>query len=241
MTKAVIIGASSGIGKELAFQLSAKGCILGLMARRIELLQDIQSELATLCFIQAMDVSKTETVEQELNHLIKQMGGLDLIVISAGTGHRNRALDIELEIDTINVNIAGFTTIAIGAFKYFEKQKSGHIVGISSIAALKGNAVAPSYNASKAYVSNYMEGLRLKAFKENLDITVTDIRPGYIDTKMAEGDGIFWMSSPVKAVRQIIHAVEKKKSCAYITKRWLIIAVLIKIMPKYFYRKLKVI
>mgnify|MGYP003672983891 FL=1 len=87
-------------------------------------------------------------------------------------------------------------------------------------------------------MSNYMEGLRLKALKENLDIHITDIRPGYVDTAMAEGDHMFWVAPPEKAAKQIVDAIKSNKSCAYITKRWRLIAWLMRIAPNFLYKKL---
>ena len=128
--------------------------------------------------------------------------------------------------------------IANAAFKYFYNQGSGHIVGISSIAAIRGSGEAPAYNASKAFVSNYLEGLRQKARKSGIAITVTEIQPGFVNTAMAKGEGLFWVSSPGKAGQQILKAVNSKKKHAYITKRWRLIAWLLKIIPGWIYNKL---
>lgn len=134
-----------------------------------------------------------------LEELIRKMGGMDLIVISSGVGFINPDLNWSLEKEIIDVNVSGFTSMANVAFKYFCKQSSGHIVGISSIAAIRGGGEAPAYNASKAFVSNYMEGLRQKADKLKTPITVTEIQPGFVDTAMAKGEGLFWVASPEKA------------------------------------------
>jgi len=242
MKKAIIIGASSGIGKELAVQLSNEGYTLGLSARRLNLLQDIQNEIENVSYIKVMDISQVKNqgkdLEYNLNDFIQEMDGVDLIIISAGTGHLNQNLDVQLELDTINVNVSGFTVLASAAFKYFQKKKGGHIVGISSIAALRGNAAAPSYNASKAYVSNYMEGLRVKAAKENINITISDIRPGYVDTDMAQGENMFWVSTPQKAAQQIIKAIHSERSCTYVTRRWRLIAWLVRMMPFVVYKNI---
>jgi len=203
---AIIVGASTGIGESL----------------------DV--------FIQQMDVTCSDRLEAAFSALANKMGPIDLVIISAGTGHRNPELSAELECNTIDTNVTGFTVIAGIAYRYFAKQGHGHIVGISSIMALRGGAYAPAYNASKAYVSNYMQGLRVKALKEKSDIIVTDIRPGYVDTKMAEG-ATFWMAPVNKAATQIIKAIDQKKSYAYITKRWRLIAWVLKIMPDCLYQK----
>ena len=235
---AIIIGASSGIGKSLAVILSGEGYTLGLAARRVNLLDDLAKTLPNKAITTEMDVSDPLNAKQQLEHLIEQLGDVALVIISAGTGSLNPELDPCLELETINTNVSGFTVIAGGTYNHFKKKKRGHLVGISSILALRGNASAPAYNASKAFMSNYMEGLRLKAMKEKMDITITDIRPGYVDTGMAKGDGMFWVSPSEKAAWQIVNAINASKSCAYITRRWLLVAWAMRIMPTRLYKKL---
>ncbi len=235
---AIIIGASSGIGKALAEILSKEDYTLGLTGRRVNLLDDLANTLPNKAITKEMDVSDPLKAKQQFEELIGVLGNVDLVIVSAGTGHHNPELEPALELETINTNVSGFTTIAGAAYNHFKKNKKGHLVGISSILTLRGNAGAPAYNASKAFMSNYMEGLRLKALKENLDIHITDIRPGYVDTAMAEGDHMFWVAPPEKAAKQIVDAIKSNKSCAYITKRWRLIAWLMRIAPNFLYKKL---
>jgi short-subunit dehydrogenase len=121
--------------------------------------------------------------------------------------------------------------------KYFISHGRGHLVGISSLAALRGNRFSPAYSASKSFLSIYLEGLRHKAVKEKLSVTVTDIKPGYVNTAMAKGKYLFWIAPVPKAVKQIIKAIEKKKAVAYITRRWRVIAWIYKALPKWIYYK----
>ncbi|MGH1352551.1 MAG: SDR family NAD(P)-dependent oxidoreductase [Methyloligellaceae bacterium] len=230
--RAIIIGASSGIGKALAEVLSADGYALGLTGRRVPLLQEIQNNLGGDITIQEMDVSEQLTAQEQFNKLAGEMGSIDLVIINAGTGYINPDLSYDPEQETIDTNISGFTAIATASYQLFKKQGTGHIVGISSIASFRGSSFAPAYSASKAYVSNYMEGLRLKAFKDKFDLQVTDILPGFVDTPMAKGDGLFWVASPEKAARQIAGAIKNGKKRAYITKRWRLIAWIMKVLPE---------
>lgn len=186
MQKAIIIGASSGIGRELAKILSQNNYIIGLAGRRVELLSELQREIPDT-YIKRIDVIRTKEAIEILEEFITEMGGVDLVVISAGVGFINPDLNWEQERETIDTNILGFTAMANVAFKYFCKQGSGHIVGISSIAAIRGGSESPAYNASKAFISNYMEGLRQKASKLKSPITITDIQPGFVNTAMAKG------------------------------------------------------
>jgi short-subunit dehydrogenase len=238
MRKAVIIGASSGIGKELAKILSKEGYIVGLAARRIELLKALQQNLETKTYIQYIDLCQVNEAMSNLNELIQEMGGIDLIIISSGTGYLNPSLNWKEEKETIDVNVTGFTAMVNVAVNHFLKSGTGHIVGISSIAALRGSGQCPSYNASKAFVSNYLEGMRCKLKKMNADILITDIKPGLVDTAMAKGEGLFWVAPPEKAAIQIYRKMKHKKETAYITKRWGIIAFLVKVMPNWLYHKL---
>lgn len=238
MKKVIIIGATSGIGKELAKIYSCSGYEVGIVGRRTELLNELASELSTKTYKLTLNITKTETVIQSLEELIQEMKGVDIFVISAGTGHINESLDWQKEKETINTNVSGFAAVANIAMQYFIKNGSGHLVGISSIASIRGSRDAPAYNASKAFVSNYLEGLRGKAIKVKLPIAVTDIQPGFVDTAMAKGEGLFWVASPEKAAKQIYKAIKQKKKKACITKRWALVAWLLRIMPDFIYNKM---
>jgi short-subunit dehydrogenase len=184
-----------------------------------------------------MDVQELSTLASICNELVNQMGGLDLLVISAGIGEGNKQLDFEIENDVIKTNIQGFTCIADWGITFFKKQGYGHLVNISSIAGIRGNGLAPSYNASKAYQINYLEGLRLNTIKSGFDITVTDIRPGFVDTAMAKGNGLFWVAPIQKAAEQIVEAIQQKRKVVYITKRWGLIGYFLKIIPFAFLKR----
>jgi short-subunit dehydrogenase len=238
MKKAIVIGASSGIGRQLAKVLAENDYVVGLVGRRIELLRELQNEITRDSYISSFDISRLEQAQSSLEALIQEMNGVELIVISAGCGFLNPDLDFIKERETIDVNILGYAAMANVAFKHFCVQGIGHIVAVSSIAGLRGSAEAPAYGASKAFVSNYMEGLRKKAYKLGIPITVTDIQPGFVNTAMAQGEGLFWIATPEKAAQQIYEAIVNKRSRAYITKRWRIIAWLLKILPDWLYNKI---
>jgi short-subunit dehydrogenase len=238
MKKAIIIGASSGIGRELARILSRNQYVVGVMARRVQLLDEMCDEVEGSLFVQEIDVADVESAMDTLAKFIKEMGGVDLIVISAGTGDINNNLSWDLENKAIKTNVSGFAALVNVAMHHFTEKGSGHLVGISSIAALRGGRESPAYNASKAFESNYLEGLRQKVRKSGLPITITDIKPGFVNTAMAKGDGIFWAAEPGKAARQIYHVIKRRKSSAYITRRWVLIAWLIKLLPGFIYERL---
>ncbi len=236
MKKAIIIGATSGIGKELAKLLSIEGYSLGISGRRLHLLDELKTELSTHTYIQDMDVSDSNSIKG-LQNLIAAMNGVDLIIISAGTGSVDPDLPWDKEKETIETNVLGFAAMANVAYHHFNQKGSGHLVGISSIAAIRGGD-APAYSASKAFVSNYLQSLRYVISKSKASITVTDIQPGFVDTAMAKAPNLFWVASPQKAAIQIYETIKKKKKHAYITKRWRLIAWALKLMPDFIYEKI---
>lgn len=238
MKKAIVIGASSGIGRELAMILSKNGYVVGVMARRKYLLEELRKEIQSEISIREIDVADAEAAMGIFSAFIKEMGGIDLVVISAGTGELNDDLQWQAEHETIRTNVIGFSALANVAIHHFMEKGSGHLVGISSIAALRGGRESPAYNASKAFVSNYMEGLRQKITHLHLPITVTDVKPGFVQTAMAKGEGIFWAAPADKASKQIYDAIKRKASCVYITRRWRFIAWILKAIPARIYERL---
>jgi short-subunit dehydrogenase len=238
MKKAIIIGATSGIGEGLAKILTKNNYKVGITGRRTELLEALKAQKPNDYFISSFDISNTQIIDEKLKTLVSKLGGLDLLVLSSGTGDLNETLDFSIEKQTIDTNIVGFTSIADWTFNYFEKQQSGHLVVISSIGGIRGSSQAPSYNASKAYQINYTEGLRQKAAKLKMKIVVTDIRPGFVDTAMAKGEGQFWVASVNKASEQIFKAIQKKKKVVFVTKRWRLIATILKRIPRSIYDRM---
>ncbi len=237
MNKAIIVGASSGIGRALAKSLAKRGYIVGLVARRLAFLLELQQEIGHQAWVKQIDISKTHDAILQFSEFVQEMGSPDLIILSAGTGFINPDLDWNKENETIAVNVAGFTAITNVAIQHFIKKGSGHLVNISSIAALRGNGSNPAYNASKAFESIYLEGLRHKIAQLRLPITITDIQPGFVDTAMAQGKGLFWVASPEEAAKQICQAIRRKKKHAYITKRWRLIAWFLKLAPDRVYHR----
>nr|WP_299171396.1 SDR family NAD(P)-dependent oxidoreductase [uncultured Allomuricauda sp.] len=235
--KAIVVGATSGIGKELALILSQNGYQVGITGRREELLNQLEKEYPDTFVPNAFDCTSENALEN-LQNLVAKLGGLDLLIFSSGTGDLNEALDDNIEQMTNALNVIAFSKIIGWAFRLFQKQGYGHLVAISSIGGLRGSGIAPSYNATKSYQMNYLEGLRQKAVKSKQQITITDIRPGFVDTAMAKGDGKFWVAPPKKAAKQIYYAIQKKRDIAYITKRWRIIAVILKILPTWVYKRM---
>ena len=234
--RAIIVGASSGIGEALARHLAADGWAVGLAARREECLAILAGELSSrypgrTVLHRAIDLRDSDEAVERFDRLVADLGGVEIVIITSGVGHENPPLDWLPEAETVAVNVAGFTAIAVAAMRHFEARRSGHLVGLSSLAALHGHGDAPAYGASKAFVSRYLQALRHRAAARKLAIVITDIQAGFVDTAMAKGKGLFWVAPVETAARQIMAAIRRKRSHAYVTRRWRIVAWLLRILP----------
>lgn len=237
MNKVIIIGASSGIGRELARLYAGKNWLVGATGRRKELLQSLQQDFPDNIMTECFDVTEDENIES-IKNLTQQLGGLDLLIYNSGYGEPSEKLDWEIDKKTTHTNVNGFAEIVNFAFNYFVVEGKGHIAATSSIASIRGNSLAPAYSASKAYMSTYMEGLYIKAAKLKLPIYITDIQPGFVKTKMAKGNGQFWVAPVDKAAQQIYKGIQNKKNRIYITKRWWLVAKILNCIPIVLYKKI---
>jgi short-subunit dehydrogenase len=235
--KIIIIGSSSGIGRELALMYAEQGHFVAITGRRKNLLQEIKSRYPKNIITATFDVMENDN-RHHTNSLIQQLGGLDLLIYNAGYGEPSSDLIPENERVITLTNVNGFVEIINHAFNFFVAQGYGQIAATSSLSALRGNSWSPAYSASKAFISNYAEGLNIKAKKLRTNIIVTDIKAGFIATKMAKAHTQFWVAPVKKAARQIIQGIEQKKRIVYITKRWWLVAQLMKIIPYGLYRRL---
>lgn len=237
MKKVIIIGATSGIGKELALLYLKAGNRVGITGRRNILLEEIRQQFPSQVETEAFDVTGTENIVH-LESLISKLGGMDLFVYNSGYGDASKELNWEMDKATTLINVNGFVEMTNYTFNYFIKQGHGQIAATSSIASYRGGSWAPAYNASKAFMSNYMEGITIKAYRLKTKIAVTDIQPGFVQTAMAKGSGIFWSAKVEKATLQIYNAIEKKRRKIRVTKRWVLIAWLFKWIPYSIYKRI---
>jgi short-subunit dehydrogenase len=235
---AIIIGASSGIGEALAHQLNRDGWRLGLLARRLDRLEKIRQTLGPDTAVQYLDIAHDDATE-DFKAFVDKLGRVDLVIISSGTGHLNRNMDTGLDMDTLRVNVIGFMKMAQTAMRLFLKRGSGHLVGITSVAALRGNCDAAAYAASKAFQSVYLDGLRELASRSGLPIAVTEVQPGFVATAMMKTDRplspfVRWLivASPETAAHQIAGAIRRRRKHAYITKRYGLAAFIARLLPR---------
>ena len=234
----VIIGATSGVGKTLFEKYANENNRIGIIGRRAHLLDELYQKYPSKTIPTKADITNLEEIEQAINALHKEMEYIDLAIVCSGTGDINATLDYSIERPAIDTNIVGWTFVIDMLYHILEQQGHGHLVAITSAGGLRGEAMAPAYSATKAYQINYVEALRKKAFKNGEHIIVTDIRPGLVDTAMAKGEGLFWVMPVEKVDNQIITAIQKKKSKAYVTKRWHILAIINKILPYCLYKRM---
>ncbi len=241
---ALVIGASSGIGHEVAKELAIRGYNVGLASRRIERLKEVQNEIKMMSpdcvtWAKQLDVTDDNAVKN-LENIINEMGRLDLVVISITSFPDTQGKsEQEMNQKCLEVELIGFWKMANYALEYFKKQGTGHIVGISSVDALRGNPYCPMYSAAKAFVSRYLEGIRNQLHKEKLNaIYVTDVLPGYVQTEGFDASmvpGAYWISTAYDAALQIVDAIGAKQKQVFITHRWWVIGWLMNHLPDWLY------
>ena len=239
MKKAVIIGASSGIGYEVARLLIAQGWTVGVAARRIEPLATLQNQAPERVFTAQIDVT-ADDADTSLLQLIERMGGIDLYFHAAGIGWTNITLEADKEMKTMQTNAVGFTRMVGAAYRYFANNGGGHIACITSIAGTKGLGPAPSYSATKAMQNTYLQALEQLANAQKLDIQFTDIRPGFVDTPLLTGEKKYPMLMTAETVAQdIVKAIRKRKHICVIDTRWCILTFAWSLIPNWIWRRLR--
>ena len=242
MNKAIIAGATSGIGYEVALLLIKKGWNIGVCGRRTDRLNELKQLCPNQVFTKTLDVTKDDAISSFVS-LANEMNGIDLYLHISGIGFQNKELDIERELDTVETNTKGFTRMVDAAFRYFQQhsERRGHIACISSIAGTKGLGAAPSYSATKAYCNTYMEALEQLANIKGLSITFTDIRPGFVDTELLKGNYKYPMlMKPNNVAKAIVRGIEQKKRVVTIDWRYRIIVFFWRLIPKCIWVQLKI-
>lgn len=239
MKKCIIIGASSGIGREIARLLIDDGWQLGIAARRREKLMETQQLAPDRVFIREIDVTDSSAAES-LNYLINSVGGMNLFIYSAGIGWQNRELEEEKELATVQTNATGFVRMTGEAYRYMARNGGGQIACISSIAGTMGLGPAPAYSATKAMQQTYLEALQQQANQRRLNIQITDIRPGFVDTDLLGHAHYPMMMKVADAARLTLTAIKKRKPAATIDWRWRLLTRAWKMIPKCIWRKMKI-
>lgn len=240
MTKtAVIVGASSGIGLEVAKLLLADGWRLGIAARREEPLLALKAQAPDRVEVMTIDVTQPDAGER-LQSLIQRLGCMDLYFHASGIGKQNRTLEEDIELRITETNAMGFTRMIVTAYRYFAARGAGHIAAITSIAGTKGLGPSPAYSATKALQSTYLQSLEQQAHQRGLNIYFTDIRPGFVDTALLEDNFPYPMlMRPESVARDIVRSIYKRRHVRVIDYRYRILTFFWRLVPRPIWRRLK--
>ena len=235
----IIIGATSGIGREVAKLYIAQGWQVGVAGRRAEELETLRKEAPEQVSTQVLDVT-LEDAPFRLQSLIDKVGGMDLFLLSSGIGKQNPTLTPDIELKTAATNVEGFIRLTTAAYHYFEKQGYGHIAAISSIAGVKGLGIAPAYSATKRFQNTYLDALDQLSRMNGLNIRFTDIRPGFVATPLLKDDNYPLLMKAPQVAACIVKAINKKKRIVVIDWRYRILVFFWKLIPHWIWVRLKV-
>ncbi len=236
---AIILGATSGIGREVAKILLQEGWTLGLAGRRVEMLSDLQASYPTQVKIARIDVCSPEATEAWLR-LAEELGGVDLYLHSSGVGWYNPELDAHKELTTAVTNGEGFVRMMNVAYHYFKQTKRrGHIAAISSIAGTRGLGPAPAYSATKKMQHTYLQALTQLARKDKLHLSFTDIRPGFVRTDFIAGSNFPMQMEVSDVARAIVSALKHRKRIVTIDWRYRLLVGVWKLIPRFIWERIR--
>ena len=232
--RAIVIGASSGIGREVAKLLMEQGWTVGVAARRVDKLEELHAAA-----VEPIDVTQ-EDATTRLQALISRLGGMDLFFYASGIGKQNRELKEDIELATLQTNGLGFTRMIGEAYRYFAQQGFGHIAAITSIAGTKGLGPAPSYSATKAMQNVYLQALEQQANARGLKIRFTDIRPGFVDTALLSGDFHYpMMLQPERVAKEILDAINHHRHIRVIDWKYRLLTAIWRRIPRCLWRQMR--
>lgn len=242
--KAIITGATSGIGREVARLLAQDGWQIGIAGRREELLQSLQAEFSKEQVKTAvLDVTDADAPAR-LQALIDELGGMDLYFHSSGIGFQNATLDPDIELRTARTNGEGFVRMITFAFNHFKTHASsgqcGHIAVISSIAGTKGIGVAPAYSATKRFQNTYIEALSQLAHMQHLPVRFTDIRPGFVATDLLRDGNYPLLMDASSVARDIVRALKHRRRIRIIDWRYRLLVFFWRLIPRPLWERLRV-
>lgn len=236
--KVIIIGATSGIGREVAKLYIARGFRVGIAGRRAEELEAIRKEAPQQVFTEVIDVTK-EDADTHLLSLINKVGGMDIYLHSSGIGKQNPTLTPDIELKTGATNVEGFIRMVTAAYHYFAQQGHGQIAAISSIAGIKGLGIAPAYSATKCFQNTYLDALDQLAHMNRLNIHFTDIRPGFVATPLLKDDSYPLLMKATDVASSIVKAIDKRKRTVIIDWRYRILVFFWRLIPRCIWLRLK--
>lgn len=239
MKRVIIVGATSGIGNEVAKMYLKLGWRVGVAGRRLELLETLQSMAPERVEIQELDVTQDDAPEK-LQILIDKLGGMDLFLLSTGIGSQNPELNPAVEILTARTNVEGFIRMVTAVYHYFCGQGSGHLAVISSIAGTKGLGLAAAYSATKRFQNVYIDALDQLSNMEKRHIVFTDIRPGFVATALLKDRNYPLLMTPEFVAGHIVRALAHRKRRVVIDWRYALLVFFWKLIPMWLWRRLPI-
>ena len=254
--RAIVMGATSGIGQEVARQLAVKGYEVGIAGRRTERLAEMAQSTPGIVAYRQIDVTRDDAPE-ELQKLISELGGMDLYFHSSGIGWENVLLDTEKEMKTVETNGVGFVRMVTAAFNWFAENRNGcnaacgdnskttsnnaRIACITSIARTRGLGAAPAYSATKRMQAHYLECLSQQARMRRLPISITDIRPGFVATDLSAGSHFPLQLNAEDVARTIVRAIERGSEVVTIDWRYRLLVAAWQLIPRWLWVRLTVV
>jgi len=236
--RAIVVGASSGIGAALVAELAQQGYTIAALARREEQLTAVCDAIPdTIPFVH--DVTDYDAIPDLFDKIVQELGGLDTIIYVAGVQPNIAVDEYDSQKDKamIEVNLMGAIAWLNLAATRFERAEQGHIAGISSIAGDRGRVSSPVYNTSKAGLNTYLEALRNRLSKKG--VCVTTIKPGFVDTVLLENaPKTFWVVSPEEAAAEMVEAIHKNRQIVYVPARWSMVGMVVRHIPSFIFRRL---
>lgn len=254
------MGATSGIGQEVARLLAANGYEVGIAGRREERLVQMAQATPGIVTHRQIDVTK-EDAPTELQKLIEELGGMDLYFHSSGIGWENVALDADKELKTVETNGVGFVRMVSAAYNWFaeqradeakqraegdeqragDKERKARIACITSIARTRGLGAAPAYSATKRMQAHYLECLSQQARMRHLNIGITDIRPGFVATDLIAGSHFPLQLKTEYVARTIVRAIEQGREVVTIDWRYRLLVAAWQLIPRWLWVRLTAI
>lgn len=258
--RAIVMGATSGIGQEVARLLAANGYEVGIAGRREERLVQMAQATPGIVTHRQIDVTK-EDAPTELQKLIEELGGMDLYFHSSGIGWENVALDADKELKTVETNGVGFVRMVSAAYNWFaeqradeakqraegdeqrasDKERKARIACITSIARTRGLGAAPAYSATKRMQAHYLECLSQQARMRHLNIGITDIRPGFVATDLIAGSHFPLQLKAEDVARTIVRAIERGSEVVTIDWRYRLLVAAWQLIPRWLWVRLTAI
>ena len=243
MKKIIIIGASSGMGMRIATDFARAGWRVGIAARREERLKEVKDLYPDRIEYSAFDVTADDAVSK-FEDLIETIDGMDILLYAAGTGWYNPGLNLGKDEATLAVNVKGFTKIMNAAFRYFKTTANvsrGRIAAITSVGGTKGLGVSAAYSASKRYQWTYLQALDQLAHSQHVNVSITDIRPGFVDTPLLEGNHNYPLLMSIDYVApRIERAIIERRRVAVIDSRWAVVSSLWRMIPNFVWPHLEI-